>query len=356
MEILPQMILVVKTRTIIADSTKVISLARSITDYEGLQQLCAQTKDLLVSALESVRQYAVETDPTALDNFRAYLTVTIKNLHTYLDARDSVGVDRTRAEIRAQMRDYRDRSARYLDHLRNELHNTSKALTDLLATCQSSSGAEQKLNEQIVQVRALESASGMEDVRQSARRIAITIAQCAEELKREKDGVILQLRDEIRTLQTAVENAQRAARLDDVTGCFNREELERLIKRQIVAGHPFTVMHLWLRNFDVLRNMHSVGIMDQLAIAFSKRVTNIAKEPIVLGRWRTDVFCLVCAAGVGKSLGPALLRQCAGPYVCLDNGTSRQPKLQLTVTHLDPKGDDDVDSFVRRIESLAEKQ
>src|SRR5205823_10114422 len=109
--------------------------------------------------------------------------------------------------------------------------------------------------------------------------------QCAEQFKREKESVIVQLRDEIRTLQKSVEQAQRAARVDDLAGCYNREEAERLIRREIVSGRPTTVLHIWLRNFDLLRDLYRVGVLDQLVVSFSKRVCRLAKEA-VLGRWQ----------------------------------------------------------------------
>jgi len=334
---------------------KVISLKRSISDFELLQSLSAVAQDLLISTVESVRQYTVETDPAIAEQFRNHLTGTIKRLRGCLDAQEIDGLSRLRTEIRGELRDYHDRAARYVDHLRTELNNAGRALNELLATCQGDTGAERKLSDTIVQVRGLESAHSLDDVRINARRIAISIAQCAEQIKRERDSVVVQLRDEIRTLQKTVEQAQRAARVDDLTGCYNREEVERLIRREIVSGRPITVLHVWLRNFELLRDLHSVGIVDQLVVSFSKRVGRLAKEA-VLGRWQSDVFCLVTDSALARDLGSDVLSKCAGKYVCMDKGVDRTVKIQLTVTHVAPQPDADIDAFVQKIESVNAKQ
>jgi GGDEF domain-containing protein len=333
----------------------VISLKRSISDYEVLQTLSAVARDLLISTVESVRQYAVETDPATVEQFRNHLTGTIKRLRGCLEAQDGDGLSRLRTEIRGELRDYHDRSARYVDHLRTELNNAGRALNELLATCQSDTCAEQKLSDTIAQVRGLESARSLDDVKINARRIAISIAQCAEQIKLERDSVVVQLRDEIRTLQKTVEQAQRAARVDDLTGCYNRVEVERLIRREIVSGRPITVLHIWLRNFELLRDLHSVAIVDQLVVSFSKRVGRLAKEA-VLGRWQSDMFCLVSDSTAARDLGSNVLRNCAGEYVCMDKGTDRTLKIQLTVTHLAPQPGADIDAFIQKIESVNAKQ
>ena len=328
-----------------------ISLKRSITDFERLQDLSTETQDLLLFALESVKQYAVETDPVTTSEFRERFARVIKKIR----GSDPIDGAVLKTEIRGELRDYHERGARYIDHLRTELTSTSKALSELLTTCQSDSGAEKKLNEQVVRVRSLETARSMEDVRQTARGIATAIAQCAEQMKLERDGLVVQLRDEIRTLQKAVEDAQRAARVDDVTGCYNRQEVERLIRREMVAGRLTTVVHIWLRNFELLHDLYSVRIIDQLAISFAKRLAGIAKESAI-GRWCGDIFCVVTPRQGSRDLGAEILRRCSGAYVVVHEGSDRSVKLQLVVTHLDPQPDEDVDGFLQKVELFNARQ
>jgi len=308
-------------------------------------------QDLLLFTLESVKQYAIETDPVTTAEFRDHMSRVIKKLR----AGGTDTQEATRTEIRGELRDYHDRAARYIDHLRSELTSTGKALNELLATCQSDGGAQQKLDEQVKRVRSFESAHSIDDVRRNARVIAQAIAQCAEQFKLEKESVVVQLRDEIRTLQKAVEDAQRAARVDDVTGCFNRQEMERSIKREIVAQRPVTIIHIWMKNFEALRDVYSIRIIDQLSVFFSKRVIALAKEALV-GRWTNDVFCVLISRNAARDLGSEILRRCSGAYVCMHEGSERTVKVQLAVTYLDPQPDEDLDAFVQKIEFLNAKQ
>ncbi len=328
-----------------------ISLKRSITDHERSQCLSAQVQDLLISTLESVRQYAVETDRDTVEGFRNHLGAIIKRVRACVDSQETDSLNQTRTDIRCQLRDYRDRATRYIEHLRLELKNTGTALNELLSSCQADTGSEQMLKEQVKQIRGLESARDLEDVRISARRIATAVAQCAEQIKREKDSVILQLRDEIRTLHKAMEQAERAAKADEITGCYNRAEMERLIRREMVGKRSFTVVHVWLRNFEQLRGFTPVGIMDQLAISFSKRAVSIAKGT-ALGRWESDVFCLIAENGAAKELSSDVMRRCSGTYACNQGDGSVTLNLQLTATLFAPPPGSDVEAVFKKIQNL----
>src|SRR5258708_7109145 len=212
------------------------------------------------------------------------------------------------ATVRGELRDYRDRAARYIDRMREELTGANEALNEILLSIEGGGAhSEGCLKEEIGRLRSIADSSDLAEIRSRVEQSAASLQKHAEQLRREKDAVIAQLKDEIRVLHKAAEQSKRAAATDPTTGLCRRDEYETLIRRSIVADQEFSVIHVWLQNLHALSSSYSPAIMDQALTAISRRLQNVVPPESVLSRWRSDVICVTEPNALAKRVAGEIL-------------------------------------------------
>lgn len=311
----------------------VVSLKQSLNEYERAQGLASELADTLLATFTSLRQYVVDTDPSVMEDFRLWADASSRTVERCVREADAGAFNELRTGIRAGLRDYRDRAGRYIDELRSNLARTTAALDEMLTTLQSGdSDAEIQLKNEITRLETLDKLASMDDLRAALRRSAILLAGYMAQLKQEKDIAVAQLRDEIRTLHTSLEQARRAATTNEITGICEREEFEKLLRLEITARSPFSVVRMALQNFGNLAGWYQRNTLDQLLDAFCKRARGVFPADTMIGRWRDNVFCAMVPSMDIQPMVTALVRKCGGNYVCMDAGRARTLYLQMGAT------------------------
>ena len=330
-----------------------ISLKRSIEQYDSLRLLAADAVRALSSTLEAIQQYVVETDPASVELFRAHLNRSIQLLGPCVDSPDPALIAEMPSRVRAELREYRDRAACYIDKLREDLATTASALHEMMQNFQNDdSQAEQQLTTELVHLHALARTDDLAEIKLGVQKSVASLRDCIEQMRREKTAIIAQLKDEIRVLQRNVEEAQRAAAMEAVTGVYKRDEFQKLVRREIVAERQICVINLWLSNFNELRLTNTPALIDQLLIAICKRMKSVLPSEAVVGRWQDDVFCVLLPSTLVKRTLPDLMQSCIGRYLCMDDGAAVTLHLQLTATCVTPENKASVSTFFERLQQL----
>ena len=123
-----------------------ISIKASVDRYTEMRQLATNWIQALLYTLESVAQYAVETEPAAVSRFQSNLSAIADRLRLAEEDPKQAELATLRSDIRATLRDYRDWAAAFLRRLRQDMNATAEALASLLINIQrESGGAEAKI-------------------------------------------------------------------------------------------------------------------------------------------------------------------------------------------------------------------
>lgn len=305
-----------------------VSLKQSLDDYDHVKSKASGLGDTLLTTLQSVRQYMVETDPIGVEAFRSWADAVIGKVESCLKVPKPAAFDELRTTIRAGLREYRDRAARYIDELRKTAAATTAALEQMLATLQcGDSDGEAQIKNEINRLESLRSLNDLNEMRAALEERVSSLAACVERLKREKDLVVAQLRDEIRILHTAIEQPRAAAAKDALTGALIRQEFQKALARELNAGRAIIVFRLDLQG---LRNFPKRIITDQLVTAVYRRALQMLPSENIVGRWREDVFCILAHSGVvHENLAADLERKCGGWYVCMEGSNARKLYLEV---------------------------
>ena len=331
-----------------------VSLKRALDAHEHLRSVISDYNEAFCAALTAVSQYAVETDATSLAQFRKHMTRLIAMARSANESTDTALDATVTPTFRGELRDYHDRAKRFIDDLRAELNQTAEALNNLLQTMQcSESPTEDRVKAELGALRAAVASDDIGYIRTRVADSVAIIAQCLEQLRREKEAVILQLKDEIRTLHASAEQARRAAAVDPSTGFYRREEYEHLIRREIVGGREIGIIHIWLRNLHSLVASYPPGIVDQALVALSKRLQSVVPPGSVLARWRSDVICAMIPMPFLKRASQEAANSIPGRYVCMDDGVARDLYVQAVVTSTCSTGRDDADAFLQKVDRLS---
>jgi diguanylate cyclase (GGDEF)-like protein len=111
----------------------------------------------------------------------------------------------------------------------------------------------------------------------------------------EQDGQesVAALRTQVSTYQAKLEEAERRACRDSLTGLDNRQGVETKGQRRIAAGQPFCVVMLDLNGFKQVNDTYGHQAGDDLLKQFSAELRSASRVTDVVGRWGGDEFVVV---------------------------------------------------------------
>ena len=318
-----------------------------------MRTFSAGAVDALLGVATAVDQYVIEADASAVDQFHAHLAITIRRLESAKADPASAAIETVPADVRATLRDYRDRTAAYIERIRKDLTAASEGLAQLASTIQrGDSNGEERLKQQINQLKALGSCTSLSTMKGEVYAVAAQLSECAEQLRAEKNAIIAELKGEITTLHHSLEQAHRDATLDQITGLLKRDEFERELKRKTASNTHTGIIHVWLRELAALATIHSPEVIGQLLTAFSKRLKNVTPGGALAGRCRHDVFCLLMDKDAMRSVCTEIARACAGGYVCVHQGSAITIQLRPVTTEVTRSEKDDGEALIRKLDTL----
>src|ERR1700733_5600524 len=105
-------------------STSLISILKSATELDRLDDLRRAVTECYTLALRSVSQYAVEIDPNQVAEFRLHLKGIERQ---WLAAQGAQELQEAQASFRGELREYRDQTREQLARLRKELESAAAA-------------------------------------------------------------------------------------------------------------------------------------------------------------------------------------------------------------------------------------
>jgi GGDEF domain-containing protein len=332
----------------------VISLKRSIDDYEAQQRLLAGSGAALLDVLDAIGQYSVEAEKPALERLRSHLRGIADRCRSALETANEEGLATVRSDVRGSLREHRDQAQAWIENMVRDLNSSSEALGGLLSSMQVGPGDTEHLLQQ--QIAALEAASRLttvEAMREVVSRTTTQLVGCAESLRREKDAIIFQLRNEIQTLQKSLDESQRSSARDNLTGLATKDDFVRQLRRAVVAHTRFGVLHVWLRNLRQSTGTRSdEATYRVLLVAAAKRIRTVLPQDGIAARWAPDVFSVYVPEPVVRRMAADLARCCGGQYTWVDDrGATRAVTMQCAITTLFPHNDDP-DEFLQKLNEV----
>lgn len=134
-------------------------------------------------------------------------------------------------------------------------------------------------------------------IRDSLVKSAIDLRHCAEAMAEESQKSLDQLRQDVSVYQARLDDAERLAGQDPLTGLDNRRRVEASIECRIGQRKPFSILMLDLNEFKKVNDTCGHLAADELLKQFSTELKSGFRATDVVGRWGGDEFIVVLDAG-----------------------------------------------------------
>jgi GGDEF domain-containing protein len=325
------------------------SIQNSLNDLECCQAARDMVLDCYLTAIKNVAHYAIDLDDEITVPHRQYLTV----LAGEVASAQPEALAGSRATLRGLLRDYRDKAAKYLGTLREELAGTARALQEILnSLAQTDSDHEAQLRTELDRLREISSSPEGSAVRAAIQATADSIEQSIEQIRKQHQLTVSQFLVEIRMLHKRIDLLETAASLDDLTKLFKRDEIERQIRS--ASDGSLCLLLVKARGFRHAERQFDREVAAELAAAFGKRLRNSLPPSTAVGRWSEEGFIAMLSVETPEAMASAkrVAEHLSGEYACLQRGNTVHPSLNVGVAVVDHRPGDSPERTLKRIKEF----
>ena len=204
-------------------------------------------------------------------------------------------------------------------HLQQTAGEVRELLLTMARTAESVGTRDQRFAGQISEVTErlarIATLDDLSHIRTSIARSASELRGSIERMAAEGKAAVDELKKQVKTYQTKLDEAEEQASRDALTRVRNRMSVESLIEAKITAGKPFTVAMIDMDGFKKVNDKHGHQAGDELLVQFATELRSACRSTDVVGRWGGDEFVLMIESGLDESTAQVdRLR----PWICGD--------------------------------------
>jgi len=167
-------------------------------------------------------------------------------------------------------------------------------------------------------------------IRQSIGQHSADLKSYVTQMVTDSTAAVSQLRAQIATYESRLEEMEHLAAHDSLTGLLNRRKVERHIETRIRAGQTFCVISLDLNGFKQLNDTYGHAAGDDLLKQFAAELKTVFRAHDVIGRVGGDEFIVLVDddLGVAAARRERIQRWVNGRYRV--NANPNAPKVTVT--------------------------
>jgi diguanylate cyclase (GGDEF)-like protein len=201
-------------------------------------------------------------------------------------------------ETRLQVEDRLDRWGRLTaEHLKGKADEVRELLIMLARTAESVGERDQRFTNQFVDLTAkLKAIAGLDDlsvIQASLVRKATELRNCVDQMTREGQQSLSELRTRISGYETKLKLVEELALRDQLTGLANRRSGKTRMEWYVDQKQIFCVILIDLDDFKRINDQHGHAVGDDLLRKFSDELCKHTRVTDLVVRWGGDEFILI---------------------------------------------------------------
>ena len=242
----------------------------------------------------------------------------------------SAALATTDSGVREQIR---GRGRATAKHFQEKACEVKEMLLLMAHTAESVGARDQRcagqMNEVTERLKAIASLDDLTEIRSSIEKSASELKSSIERMTAEGKAVLDQLKEQVATYQTKLEEAEEIASRDALTGLSSRLYFEGQLEKRLGAETPFCVAIVDIDRFKKVNDDHGHVTGDELLKQFSRELRSACRATDIIGRWGGDEFILLfdCALAEAEAQVVRLRKWICGNYTV--RGKAGEVKLRV---------------------------
>jgi GGDEF domain-containing protein len=329
-----------------------ISLRRTATELDRLEELHRAALSCYTRALRSTEQNAIELDAAQAAHFRAQLHALQQQLGADTGASEWESVQ---VSFDSELKDYRAKTDAQVQKLRREVQAASAAVESFAgAINQSEADLEAGLKRELKSLDQVAQSDDIQVIRQAIHSSTAKISSSIQLMRASNQLAVAQLKDEIRLLHEEVQTARQSQKPDP--SAESRQRITSRIEELINNDKAFSVLLVVVRNLDGLRNCYSASVIDSALRGFQSRFENILPSSSAIGRWAKDQFAAILSTAPGNAMDMSadVVRKLSQPFVEQENGATQSIAFHPQAGVIECSPGADPARFQARLKQLAD--
>ncbi len=283
------------------------------------------------AALEAMGNSGVQACPPA----GAQLQLGLWNLQRQLgDQATPHLVQETEGLVAAELQQWGVRSAEYY---KGKTEEFKEIMIIMAHTAEAVGDRDQRYSTQFTEFTTrLQTLASMDDL----TRIRASLVSSANELQagvnqmaQEGEAVVTQMRGELHQYQVKLEEAERLASVDSLTGLQNRRRIEAVLELRVEQRRAFSVMIFDLNGFKQVNDTYGHMAGDEVLKQFASELRGAFRPLDDVGRWGGDEFIVVLDCGLedARQHVERVRKWVFGDYTVRGDGTPRKLPVDASV-------------------------
>ncbi|HTB19984.1 MAG TPA: GGDEF domain-containing protein [Bryobacteraceae bacterium] len=329
-----------------------ISLRKTATELERLEELHRTAVNCYSQALRSTELNAIELDTAQAAHFRTQLHTLGEQLRSVAGPRDLESVQRS---FETALKDYRDKTGEQIQKLRREVQAAAAAVESFAGSINESEvNLESGLKRELNGLNQTAASDDIQVIRGAIRASTTKIAASIQQMRSSNQLAIAQLKDEIRLLHQEVQASRRSTAPDP--SAESQQRINGRMEEYIKKNTPFSVLLVVVRNLEGLQNCYSAQIIDSALRGFQSRFENIFPSSATVGRWAKDQFAALLSTAPGNAIDMSseVVRKLSEPFVEQENGGKHSIVFNPRAGVIEFGSGSDLVKFQARLKQLAD--
>ncbi len=332
----------------------VISLKKYIDAHP--HELLKSTLNAFRSALEVMGNTGMRACPPVGVELRDSLL----NLQQRLSSEATPdGIRETEQQVEAQLGLWGERAAGYLKDRASEF----RELTLILVRNAGVVGERdqryvRQVQEFTERLQTIAHLHDLAEIRDSLFKSAIELKAYGDKVARESQETLTQLQQEVEQYQTRLEDAEKLAGSDAVTGLDNRRKAESVLEYRLDRKRVFSVILLDLNEFKGINDTYGHLVGDEVLKQFAAELKSAFRTSDAVARWGGDEFVVVldCDIGEAKAQIERLSQWVFGEYTIRAGGKVLKIPVSASVGAAAWEPGETLASLMERVDAAMYKQ
>src|ERR1019366_4059442 len=208
-------------------------------------------------------------------------------------------VEETEGRVAAELQQWGERSAEYY---RGQTEEFKEIMIIMAHTAEAVGDRDQRYSTQFTdfttRLQTLASMDDLAKIRDSLVSSANELQAGVNQMAQDGDAVVTQMRGQLQQYQVKLEEAERLASVDSLTGLQNRRRIGAVLELRVEQGRVFSVMMFDLNGFKQVNDTYGHLAGDEVLKQFATELRGAFRPLDDVGRWGGDEFIVVLDCGL----------------------------------------------------------